>query len=428
MAKTMQWVKRWSILMSDKPILPGVWKRKDGGHVVRARVIDPRSGRQVEILKVLAEENDPKRALAWLTAERDRVRRGETNPAQSIPIWKSFAASLFQDKVADRSISTASGRKKWARILEHHLFPAPWAQFYVDRVTHADLVEWRALISKRGWTRKIVRDGKAWVSKSGERYSPNSLNDWLNVARVIWKAAKHKFQLAINPMDGIENFPTDGHRTYTAEEPNSLTPGEAAVWLRKAREMFPQFYAMIFLGLVLGHRPSMLRPLRRQGSTPDLDLKTGKLLVRRSNTVKDEVEDFTKTKRDQTIALPREVLDVLRWHCETQMVTWQMRESELLFPTRQGGYRSRSCLDKPFAVITEACGFTKRITPRALRRTFQDLSREARLEGVVAKAISGHQTDAMRVHYSTAHDEEVKRGIARVVDLTSRRPKKRKAG
>jgi hypothetical protein len=429
MGRQVQWVKRWSILMSDKPVLPGVWKRKDGGYVVRARVINPKSGRQVEILRVLAHETDPKRALMWLTTERDRVRAGKSGPAVAIPIWKSFAASLFQDKVADRSISTASGRKKWARILEHHLFTAPWSTFYVDQVAHADLVEWRAEIAKMGWTRHVPsKDGAPRLAAKGERYSPNTLNDWLNIARVIWKAAKHKFQLSINPMDGVEDFSTAGHRTYTAEEPNALAMAEVSRWLVAAKRLYPQFYAMIFLGLVLGHRPSTLRPLRRSGPTPDIDWKTGEILIRRSNTVKDEVEDFTKTKRDQRIMLPRTVLEVLKWHRDTQMVTWQMRESELLFPNQDGGFRSRSCLDKPFDKITEAAGIKKQLTPRALRRTFQDLSREAKLEGVVAKAISGHETDAMRILYSTAQTDEVTRGIAKVVGLASKSSKKRKAG
>jgi len=50
-------------------------------------------------------------------------------------------------------------------------------------------------------------------------------------------------------------------------------------------------------------------------------------------------------------------------------------------------------------------------------RTFQDLSREAEVDSVVAKAISGHATDAMRVHYSTASDAEVQIGIAKVINL-----------
>lgn len=429
MKKPIQWIKRWSIEMSVTPVLPGVWRRKAGGHVVRARVVNPKSGRMQEILKVLEDESDPKRALAWLTAERDRVRRGVDVSKRTMPTFSSFAASLFRDKVDDGAISTASGRKKWARILEHHLFTAPWSAYFLDRVSHADLVDWRSAIARLGWERYVpTKDGGKRLAAKGDRYSPNSLNDWLGIARVIWKAATHKHELDRNPMDGIEDFPTSGHRTYTREEPNALPVAIAGRWLAAFREHYPQFYAMTYLGLMLGHRPSTLRPLRRKGPKADLDLKGGFLYVRRSNTESDSVEDFTKTKRDQTIPLPKDVVDVLKWHIDTQLETWQMRESELLFPTRDGGFRSRSCLDKPFAAVSKLCKLDMRITPKALRRTFQDLSRAAGIEGIVAKAISGHATDAMRLHYSTAQEAEVRKSIAKVVDITTRRPRKGNSG
>jgi hypothetical protein len=101
-----------------------------------------------------------------------------------------------------------------------------------------------------------------------------------------------------------ECFSLARHRVYTHEEPNSLTPAEAAMWLSAFKDKFPRFYAMTFLGLVLGQRPSTLRPLRRRGPTPDLDLANRVLLVRRSHTVANEVMDSTKTAKDQNIKLP----------------------------------------------------------------------------------------------------------------------------
>lgn len=69
-----------------------------------------------------------------------------------------------------------------------------------------------------------------------------------------------------------------------------------------------------------------------------------------------------------------------------------------------------------------------------MRRTFQDLTRAGGVEGVVAKAISGHATDAMRNHYSTANDAEVTQAMGKVIDLTEVRkgrkattPKRKKA-
>ena len=64
-------------------------------------------------------------------------------------------------------------------------------------------------------------------------------------------------------------------------------------------------------------------------------------------------------------------------------------------------------------------GLTYPISARAMRRTFQDLAREASVADVVTRAISGHATEAMQRHYSTARDHEVESGLARVIDLAT---------
>ena len=50
--------RKWKLFkgswISTEPVLPRVWQRKEGGHVVRARVLDRSTGRQQEIWKVLA--------------------------------------------------------------------------------------------------------------------------------------------------------------------------------------------------------------------------------------------------------------------------------------------------------------------------------------------------------------------------------------
>ena len=53
--------------------------------------------------------------------------------------------------------------------------------------------------------------------------------------------------------------------------------------------------------------------------------------------------------------------------------------------------------------------------PRAVRRTMQDLAREAGVSDVVTRAISGHATASMQRHYSTARDHEVAATLAALV-------------
>jgi site-specific recombinase XerC len=111
-------------------------------------------------------------------------------------------------------------------------------------------------------------------------------------------------------------------------------------------------------------------------------------------------------------------VSILRWHADKQMVTRDMERSELLFPSETGGFRSNSALSKPFKGIAKAMGLTKNISPKAMRRSFQDAMREAQVANVVVRSISGHLTEQMQQRYSTARGHEQESAIARVIDLT----------
>ncbi len=62
---------------------------------------------------------------------------------------------------------------------------------------------------------------------------------------------------------------------------------------------------------------------------------------------------------------------------------------------------------------------TARVTPRAMRRTFNDMAREAGLDSIVKRSISGHQTEEMELHYSTARAREQVAGLAKVYVLSA---------
>ena len=50
------------------------------------------------------------------------------------------------------------------------------------------------------------------------------------------------------------------------------------------------------------------------------------------------------------------------------------------------------------------------------------------VEAVIRKAISGHQTDAMDLHYSTAHKPEVARALGNLFDLATAKAKRKPSG
>jgi hypothetical protein len=72
----MAWVTRWRMRIDPKPVLPGVWRMERGGFLVRARIRDGRTRVVVTIIRALSTETDPKRALAWLVEEREKVKAG----------------------------------------------------------------------------------------------------------------------------------------------------------------------------------------------------------------------------------------------------------------------------------------------------------------------------------------------------------------
>lgn len=174
---------------------------------------------------------------------------------------------------------------------------------------------------------------------------------------------------------------------------------------------------MTFLGFATGLRPSSLRPLRRRGPSADVLWDQNRILVRRSQTRRDEVMETTKQKVRYRIEVPPGVMAVLRWHVDTQLDTPEQKESELLFPSVKGGFRTVTALCKPFREVAKDLKLGYPLSPRAMRRTFNDLARAASIEAIVTRSISGHLTEQMQNHYSTVRGPEQRAGIARVVDL-----------
>jgi len=121
----------------------------------------------------------------------------------------------------------------------------------------------------------------------------------------------------------------------------------------------------------------------------------------------------TKTGKKQRIPLPADMMAILHEHVKA--LEGPMAESDLLFPAITGGLRSSSSLDKPFRAVTAALGWTMKLTPRGMRRTFQDTTRDGGIEGVVTRAISGHQTEEMQEHYSTARQKEMLTAVSTVM-------------
>lgn len=415
MSKKTEWKLMKNVWIAPKPVLPGVWQRKEGGHVVRARAKDCATGKMKEVFKVLSKATAAE-ALAWLEKEQERLRVGVVSPESPKTRFSEFADALLEHKVKVGEIKSAAGRAKWDYTLLHLIGGTDgekakkhvdgFGDFFIDRIRVDHVEAWKA--------------GVAELIAAGD-YAPTTANGWLSILCVIMKAAKRQFRLPYLATEDVVAFDTSEHATYTEEEPNALLVEEVPPFLDAMHEHYPQHYAMAYLGLITGLRPSTLRPLRRRGPESDVQWDKARLLVRRSQTLGDEVMATTKTKKRYAIDLPEEAMNVLRWHVETQLDTPEMQESDLLFPGVTGKFRAATVLNKPFADVAEMIGLGKRFTQRGLRRTFQDLARAAQVEGIVTRSISGHATERMQDHYSTVDGAEKRTALAKVIHLATHR-------
>ena len=399
MKKKQEWILRKGIWISADPVLPGVWRRKDGGHVVRGRATESATGRLKEVFRVMAEADAPS-ALKWLSDQQKRIRSGSASPKSPRVRFSEFAASHFEHKVATGDIRSAMGRNRWHYTVKRLI--EAFGDHYIDKLHVSHIEAWRSEQAKR------VQQGKI---------APATVNGYLAILRVLMKAARRKYQLVHDAMDGVREIDTSEHATYTEEEPCSLEPSEVGPFVSKFRELYPQHFGMLYLGLVTGLRPSTLRPLRRRGPECDVQWEQGRLFVRRSHSLGEEVMKTTKQKRRYAIDLPQEVMEVLRWHVDTQLDTPEQQDSDLLFPATTGGFRTQKVLNVPMAETAEELGIKKHLTQRALRRTFNDLARVAQVNDLVTRSISGHLTEQMQHHYSTVNGGEQRAALAKVIRI-----------
>jgi integrase len=378
-------------------------------------VVDPKTGATRQVVRSLPDLKEPEEARLWLKTELDSIRQGAARPTNKQPErFATYAASLLREKVEKRQICSSKTEEKWLITLRH-LFGFKddegtvdvgihgLGDIFVDKLARSDIEAWR----------------DSWEPRVNDRtYAPTTVNEWIAVLRVITKKMKADYELPVDPCADVEDISTKGHRTYTFEQPNALEVDELSTFFEIAWEQYPQHFAVILLGSVTGLRPSSLYALRRCGADADVKWDQSLLLVRRSRGIKGRVMEMTKTNHDQVIKLPEFVMSVLRWHVDKQLITRDMERSELLFPSEVGGFRSNSALTKPFKAIAEAMHLTKQISPKAMRRSFQDAMREAQVANVVVRSISGHLTERMQQRYSTAQGHEQQSAIARIVDLT----------
>jgi integrase len=399
-----EYVLKSGIEVEPVAVRPSIWRRKTGGYLARVQALHPQTSKPVSRIKTLPTLGE---ALSWQVDERRAIASlGEEKPRQRMRFCE-YVAGLLESKTARGEINSQATRETWASNYAVHLHPF-FGQMFLDKIRRADVAEWF----------------KGYVDRVGKGdMSPRTVNGLLGLLKAIFSDATEEQLIDESPAVGVRQLPTNRHRTYTREQPNSLAVGEMPELWAFLAEKKPRWYALIALGMCYGLRPSSLRPLRWRGPSSDIKWDEGILLIRQSHSRGQVVMDSTKTGEDLELPLDPEILDLLRWHVEL----YARDGSDLLFPGHKG-FMSRNTIAYWFKVCeakmrhaewcpearvqmpkkgeprrkpscTGCTEFGKHITPRAMRRSFYNLTARTAAQDAMIRSISGHKTPGMADRY-----------------------------
>src|ERR1700738_1079702 len=107
-----QWIERFNTTIASKPSKPGVWRRQEGGFVIRARVRDPRTGKDREIRRILPDATADV-AQAQLLAEKQKILDGAQAASAPKLRFREYAHALMNKKISTGRIRSAASRRKW---------------------------------------------------------------------------------------------------------------------------------------------------------------------------------------------------------------------------------------------------------------------------------------------------------------------------
>lgn len=197
--------------------------------------------------------------------------------------------------------------------------------------------------------------------------------------------ASDEFNIA-DPCRKLDNVSTCGHRTYTYEEPNAIKPADVPRFLARDAHAVPRPLRV----RSSGSRPGCgrVRTVRSDGRVPTRTSSgmMASCLFAGRTPGGSEMMESTKPDRDQIIDLDPEQIALAcrpartgnkRRDRRASDIAAAQRGSDLLFPaaptrwSHGGGFRSPSCLDRPFDRVAEILQLGYKVSPRCMRPTFR---------------------------------------------------------
>jgi integrase len=391
---------------------PGIYTTK-GGHVVRARARDPRTGKEVDRPRfVPGSLRDALRVQAEMRSEvRTRGAAKRTKVA-------AYAESWLARKSGALSIATL---ERYRVSLEEHILPV-LGEWYIDALTPDAIVEWRGIVAAKTVT-AIKRDARGLPVldenkspvKEERPYGARTVNGWLRVLKTMLADACVELRIAVSPASRVQQLPEPP--VYTDANPNLLSPEQLAALLVALPEASPSFWPLVCTLGLTALRTSEATGLKRADY-----VRSERMFEVHRSAVRGNIREKTKTGLTRRVPVPAMLAEVLDKHIarldeEARVESVRrgeiVRPSEWLFPSDTGEPRYGTTLAKPLRRAMELAGITMRLTPHGLRRSINDALR-AVASAEVQKAITGHTTERMREHYSHVRPEERAAAIEKV--------------
>lgn len=370
--------------------------------------VDPKTGRRVFRRQVVEGEiGDAVAARAALSPER----KGSAKPR---PRFGSFAGDWLE-RHAKRQRLSPSTRERYAGDVAQ--LTVEWGDWWVDAIDVEAIEDWQADV--------------------GEQFAAATVNGWHRTLRLILDAARRRGHVAENAARQVTTVPegrTKGARGRTLGAQDMVaflgaidTATIAVKQKGKAdrhREIPVDVRRAVRVLAWTGMRLGELVALQWD------HVVEGELRIERAVWRGHEKATKTDDPRRVTVTPPlKEVLDAQRqWLLTSQHPGLK---SGLVFPAaakqsaagaarRKGEihwYRSQSGIQVAVRAVAEAAG-VPRITPHALRRTFEDLLREAGIDKLVRRAVAGWRSEKAQGIYanvSRAERDEAAEALVRLV-------------
>lgn len=363
-----------------------------GIYIVRARYKCPQTKtekereRQLPLGTTLEEAKHAQLVLRdelknEMAAERNRMTVGD---------YAHWWISEARDTKGVRLDTTLKGR---AQALADHILPM-LGDIPFDQLSAFDIKKWRTAMKER--KRTTFRKSK----KVAVSYSTATINNWWRILRAMCRDAVSDLELPRDPTLRIKAL---------SEEPKKkdlLTKEEMLKFLAVAEKMYPQHYPLIVFFLATGLRFGEASAVHWS----DIDFESRTVTINRRQVR--QVIGAPKANKTRVVALDPFVVDMLKSHRRTMMAKqpagW---DKGIVFPNTKGEFFYPSLLVKPYKRIMSEIGVDKHITNHSMRRTYNNMMREAGVDRFTLQAMMGHCSNEMTDHYSEVSDDERRRAV-----------------